>query len=462
MSDRLSDLSPERMDMIKRVYPAVDIRPLDLFKSERNKRIWDLKISHLNRDYDVVGVFNFDESKSSSMFVGWKDLGLPEDASVHVFDFWNKEYLGSFDHGLSVDLEPASTRVLTLVSATGNIQLVSTSRHITQGWVDLVSHRFDSAKNTYSGKSSLVRNDPYELRFAFPKGKNFVIKQAGAQTGRTKLPVKIKNHQGWAAVEFTSPQNGKVVWDIVFEPADPYRFPVREPNNVWAEASGLDSVYLRWGSPHQPAAGYQISVGGRPVGYSTTQTFAFINLATDREYEAEIKTIWQDGKLSEKSSRLKFTPRRLLPAEFYLSDFQPLSLTPGWRQPAMNRTFTGKGLSIGGRHYPRGIGMPTNSEIAFDVKGVYESFSAKIGLDDEFNSSDGGVDFILEGDGKELWRTSKAIKKSDGAVPVDVDIKGVQKLVLRVRRPEGQSGRAHANWVDARLVGRDGAIAFKK
>src|SRR5436190_6223014 len=138
MSDRLTDLSPERVELIKRVYPAVDIRPLDLFKSERNKRIWDLKISHLNRNYDVVGLFNFDEAKRSSMFIGWKDIGLAEDQQVHVFDFWNKEYVGSFDRGISVDLEPASTRVLTLVPAANEIQLVSTSRHITQGWIDLV------------------------------------------------------------------------------------------------------------------------------------------------------------------------------------------------------------------------------------------------------------------------------------------------------------------------------------
>jgi len=76
MSDRLTDLSSERIDMIKRVYPAVDIRPLDLFKSERNKRVWDLKVNHLGRQYDVVGVFNFDETRSTSAFVGWKDLGL--------------------------------------------------------------------------------------------------------------------------------------------------------------------------------------------------------------------------------------------------------------------------------------------------------------------------------------------------------------------------------------------------
>jgi hypothetical protein len=62
-SDRLSDLSAERVELLRRVYPAVDIVPMDLFKSERNKRIWDLKVNHLGRNYDVVGLFNFDETR---------------------------------------------------------------------------------------------------------------------------------------------------------------------------------------------------------------------------------------------------------------------------------------------------------------------------------------------------------------------------------------------------------------
>ena len=54
---------------------------MDLFKSDRNKRIWDLKINHLGRSYDVVGVFNFDEVEKAPTYVSWKDLGLPEDSA---------------------------------------------------------------------------------------------------------------------------------------------------------------------------------------------------------------------------------------------------------------------------------------------------------------------------------------------------------------------------------------------
>ena len=44
-SDRLMDLSEDRVELLRRVYPAVDIRPLDLFPARQNKRIWDLKVN---------------------------------------------------------------------------------------------------------------------------------------------------------------------------------------------------------------------------------------------------------------------------------------------------------------------------------------------------------------------------------------------------------------------------------
>ena len=105
-SDRLMDLSEDRVEMLRRVYPAVDIRPLDLFPSRQNKRIWDLKISHLGRNYDVVGVFNFDEAKPEHMYLNWKELGIPGNGPVHVFDFWNKEYLGAWEAGMASTVPP--------------------------------------------------------------------------------------------------------------------------------------------------------------------------------------------------------------------------------------------------------------------------------------------------------------------------------------------------------------------
>jgi len=449
-SDRLSDLSAARIELLRRVYPAVDIVPMDIFKSERNKRIWDLKVNHLGRNYDVVGLFNFDETKTAPTYVSWKDLGLPEDIPVHVFDFWNKEYLGAWEQGVSVDLSPASTRVLTLLTQEDHPQLISTSRHLTQGWVDLVSQSYSPANNSYVGKSRVIRNDPYELRFVFPRGKNFVINQASARSAAGHLAVKISNHQGWATVEFNSPLTTEVSWNVSFAPGDVYHFPVREPQNLWAERAGIDGVNLRWTAQHQPAVGYQVWLNGKPLGFTPAQVFALPELDPAASYTAEVKAVWQDGTISEKKAELTFSLKQLLPDEVYLSELNPLRQTPGWRQAEFNRNFNGGGLSIAGRRFEKGIGMPTNSEIEFGLNGTYNSFSALVGIDDEHNNKDSTAEFVVLGDGKELWRSS-GMKKTDGVKPVKVDVKNVRRLMLRVRR-EGDGGRIHADWVETKLV----------
>jgi hypothetical protein len=43
------------------------------------------------------------------------------------------------------------------------------------------------------------------------------------------------------------------------------------------------------------------------------------------------------------------------------------------------------------------------------------------------------------------------MKKADGVKPVQVDVKHVKRLLLRVRRA-GEGGRIHADWLDAKLI----------
>jgi NPCBM/NEW2 domain-containing protein len=324
-----------------------------------------------------------------------------------------------------VDLGPASTRVLTLMPAGDQVQLISTSRHITQGWLDLISHHLQG--NRYSGKSKLIRNDPYSLRFAFPPGKNFSIKSASAGG----LPVRIFNHQGWAEVEITSPKTTEVNWEVLFEPAPAYHFPVKEPQRLWAERLGVDGANLRWVIPAQPTFAYQVSLNGKLLGYTTSQSFALRGLDPNVSYTAEVRSVWKDDTLSEKKASFAFTLKKILPPEMFLSDLDPVRLTPGWRQPEL-------------RQFEKGISMPTNSEIEFELNGTYDKFAALVGIDNELNNNDAQVEFVVLGDGKELW-------KSDGARAFQVEVKNVKRLTLRVRRV-GEGGRVYANWVDARLT----------
>lgn len=453
-SDRLMDLSEERVELLRRVYPAVDIRPLDLFPADRNKRVWDLKVNHLDRKYDIVGVFNYDEGKSERINLNWQELGLPDNIPVHVFDFWNKEYLGAWEKGFTVDLSPTSTRVLTLLPSTDKVQLISTSRHITQGWVDLMAFDHNDAGNAFNGKSKVVKNDPYELRFVFPRGKNFKVKSATAKSATGNLPVKISNHQGWATMQIVSPRTTQVSWSVSFEPTDSYRYPVREPANLWADPIGVDGVNLKWNAQYYLNAGYQVYLNGSLLGYTPTSTFPLRGLDPSAAYTAEVRTVWDEGTASEKKAELKFTIKSMLPREMSLALIEPLRPGAGARGIEINRAVSGRPLAIGSKRYENGIGTRGNVEIEYDLKELFDTFSALVGIDDGTSNERASVEFVVVGDGKELWR-SGVIKKSDGAKPLRIEVRGVRRLVLRVNGGGDTFARTQSDWVEATLTRRE-------
>lgn len=445
-SDRMMDLSSERVGILKRVFPAVGIRPLDLFPSRTHKHIWDLKINHIGRDYDVVGLFNYDEGKSKSLFLRWKDLGYEDTSLVQVFDFWNKEYLGEWQKGIAFNLPPTSCRVLTLLKDNGHIQLISTNRHITQGYVDLTELKFDEKTNAFHGKSKVIGNDPYELFFAFPRGENFAVKSAKAGN----LKVKVLGHQGWAEVKFMSPKTAEVEWSVSFESTDFYHFAAAAPYGLTVASAGLDGVNLKWDDQYYLNAGCEVFLDGDLVGYTPTNVFPIDGLNPDKMYSVAVRSVWEDGTLSSGGATASFTLMKLLPDEMYLSEMEPVLATAGWGSVQMNKSVSGKRISIGGNQYEFGMGTHANSDIQFDVKGLYEKFSAFVGIDDNNGSDKASVMFAVYGDGRELWHSDSLIKAS-GAIPVAIDIKGVKSLQLKVTAAGESIDYDHADWAEAKL-----------
>ncbi len=447
-SDRLMDLSPERVELLKRVYPATDIRPLDLFQPERDKRVWDLKIHHLDSDYDVVGVFNFDERQAQRQYLSWSELGLPTNQPIHVFDFWNAEYLGAFRGGLVVPAAPTSCRVLTLVPVENRIQLVSTSRHITQGWVDLHSLTHNDSGTAQKGVSSVVKNDPYQIRFAFPPGTNFVIKSAVARGPSGKLAVKISNHQEWASVAFTSPKTGDVKWSVEFEPGVYYHFPTSAPERLQVERVGLDGVDLHWREQYYLNSGYEVTLNDQLLGHTPDGEFPLRRLDPTNSYTARVKTVWEDGTTSPRFAEKKFTLADLLPDELSLTTLEPSKATGRWS--GMEAEDEPPPLTIRGRSY-RGLSSFGNARSEFDVYGLFDSFSASIAVEGE--AGDGAaLEFVVEGDGRELWRSGR-VKAGEEAKPLRVNITGIKLLSLRVNGPERRS-RLQAAWIDPLLSRR--------
>ncbi|MGB2867959.1 MAG: NPCBM/NEW2 domain-containing protein, partial [Bacteroidota bacterium] len=447
-SDRMMDLAPERVELLKRVFPAVDIRPLDLFPSQRNKRIWDLKVHQGERNYDVVGVFNFDETTAEQTVLRWHDLGITDTGAVHVYDFWNKEYLGCWKGGFNVEVGPTSCRVLSVQPATDHVELVSTSRHITQGWVDIIDAGWNAKANLWTGTSRLIAGDPYELRFAFPRGRNMIVKKATAGS----LPVRITNHQGWATVGFTPAKTQNVKWTVEFAPAPvTYHFPVYKPDTVMVERSGMNGAILRWAPQYYLTAGYHVYLNGDLYAYTPSPTMQLRELDPHHRSTVEVASVWEDGTESKKRAAASFVPLGLLPAEVTLSDEEPVRATIGWGTLQKNKSVGGSTLTVGGIRFTNGLGTHANSEIEYRLYALFDTLTASVGLDDDTRDERGSVEFSVLADGKEIWR-SGVLKRRVPAKAFGLNIRGVQTLILRVTDAGDGIDYDHADWIEPRVM----------
>ncbi len=306
-SDRMPDLPASRVDILKRVFPATDVRPLDLYRPENvHKTVVDLKVSDLGRHYDVVALFNHDADRSMNRLLSWKELGLDPDRAYHVYDFWSGVYLGAWDHGVFLDVPPEDVRVITLVPAASRPVLVSTNRHITQGWVDLAalgSERPDSAP-ALSGESRVVGGDAYTLTFGLPAASATYRIASATTTGEAGKPnprVTFESHQGYATATIASSVSQTVSWEVRFAPTEAYHYPVGAQGPLEARQRSATSVELTWPTEYYLHAGYRIAVDGRPAGV-TFQPWATVRgLAPGREHTFEVREVWTDGTVASRA-----------------------------------------------------------------------------------------------------------------------------------------------------------------
>lgn len=110
-----------------------------------------------------------------------EDLGLDKDAYL-VYEYWTDTFYGEVADKLTVTLPAFGSAVLSFRKKTGKLQLVSTSRHLTQGAAELL--QVHSAPNVLSGVSKVVKDDPYTVRAYDPKTgrlleKTFLPKETG-------------------------------------------------------------------------------------------------------------------------------------------------------------------------------------------------------------------------------------------------------------------------------------------
>jgi alpha-galactosidase len=151
-SDELQHLPPSRIRMMQQCLPpgAPPMRPIDLFE-RAVPSIWHVHCKNEADQWDVVGLFNFEESPEPRT-VDFAALGLDGAAEHTVLEFWEEKFLGVHKGKFTMTLAPHTSRILAIRRITGGPQVVGTDMHLLQGWHELIGSNCDGATLTLSGR----------------------------------------------------------------------------------------------------------------------------------------------------------------------------------------------------------------------------------------------------------------------------------------------------------------------
>jgi alpha-galactosidase len=152
--DRLVDLDPVKLEIVKKIMPSYGDAavPVDLFDTD----IPTTFVLHVRRPFavwSVVAFFNDDLESAVERSFPLGRLGLDPAKVYLAFDFWKQRFVGEVTSEIRMRVEPASVALLALHEARGTPQLLSTSRHVTQGAIEVEDVQWDGAARRLSGIS---------------------------------------------------------------------------------------------------------------------------------------------------------------------------------------------------------------------------------------------------------------------------------------------------------------------
>jgi autotransporter-associated beta strand protein len=214
--DWIPGLAADRVDMLKRIMPHHPLlpRPVDYFENDP-PRMWLLTDTRRTPRRDVIGVFNWSTNTSQSYNVSLSHIGLPGTNYVG-YNFWSNSLIPAITSNLQLTLPPGACGIIAVRPATNFPQVISTSRHVTQGIVDILAENWDGT-NVLSGTSLIVGGDPYELRIVSPsagwKVQSAAVSAADQAAGVT---VSFTQSNGLARVTLLCATNRQVSWSASF------------------------------------------------------------------------------------------------------------------------------------------------------------------------------------------------------------------------------------------------------
>lgn len=146
-----------------------------------------------------------------------------------------------------------------------------------------------------------------------------------------------------------------------------------------------------------------------------------------------------------------------LPGVTYLSDLTLTNIENGWDRVAYDlgnggdKVITVRGTGGASVTYAKGMGVHADGSLTVQLGGRFALFRSVVG-NDLAASSEGSVRFFVIADGRSVFADTTAVTTSMPARTIEIDVTGVNQLVLRVDDGGNGNGNDAACWAGAHFV----------
>ena len=222
LSEWLPTLPADRLDIIRRCIPGhgVTARPIDLFNTWPPRRwlVTDQRPDHQRRD--VIGLFNWSK-EAEELSLSLAGMGLPQADEYIAFDFWDRDFLKPFKATLHLRVPGAACRILAVRPLLPRPFLISTSRHVAQGILEVKKEVWDAKAKALTGTSAVMADDDYELRVvacAPNAGWSLIKAQVSPGDAAAGVTITASGTNGLVRALIKSPVSREVEWSLRFAP----------------------------------------------------------------------------------------------------------------------------------------------------------------------------------------------------------------------------------------------------
>ena len=212
-------LQPEHVYKLSRIYPfhqtAQSARPLDAFDSDY-PRVYGFRV---NDQWTALTFYNENNEKPKAVGIdlagieGRGGAGLQPDKEYYVYDFWNDGLIGKFKGNTRLEqrLRKGEARQMAVREVEQNPQVLSTDRHLMQGFLELSDVRWNAATRELSGKADVIGGEPMNIAIAL----NGATPRSATISGNGSAEIK-NTGSNLAKIQLSAPENGKFEWKVKF------------------------------------------------------------------------------------------------------------------------------------------------------------------------------------------------------------------------------------------------------